>query len=1668
MPEMSAQRVSQPPWTYAPAMEVGVLGPLRVISASGEVLSPGAKERTILAFLVARHGQVVSTEDLIDALWPQDPPRTAAKTMQAYMARLRAVLDQPGSGAEGPIRTEGRGYRLVLEPDRIDAQRFVRMAGLGRAALAQGRLGEAVENLAAALALWRGTAYAGLESTQFGRAEARRLNELRRAVSEDLFAARIASGEGTAVVADLEAHVAENPLREPAWALLARANAAAGDQAAALAAVSRARDVLAEELGVDPGEELQALQARILAQDATLLVRATPDALPASLVPPGGPFVGRGGELAELEHWWDSGRRAGARVVLAGPPGSGRWRLACEFAARVHAGGGAVVLGPVAMSSPALRVLDARHQADSPIPDVRAGELQLVVTGVQEAVPGDALITLGPLADEDVRAIVADYAPMDLDPALLAEGAARIGAATGGLAGPVHHEAVRWARGVVAGRVATRADGSARADSELEAQRAALADDVHRWQELGLARSGDPTRCPWRGLAAYAEEDAAWFSGRERLTAELVSRVSSGRSLLLVGASGSGKSSLLRAGLLASLAGGALPGSAGWVRVVMRPGEHPMRQLTTAAMAGAADTGPDRIADLLSRSLAGEGGPERILLVVDQLEECWTACDDPGERTAFLDAITELATQQDPPVTLVAAVRADHAGSVAEHPGLAQVMAGRAVFVGPMVEGELRRAVAVPAARAGLVLETGLTDSLVEDTLREPGGLPLLSTALADLWQVRDGRRLTLAAYVGAGGVAAAIARMAERALAGLDHPDAARVLLLRLAGPGEGEGVVRRRVPRSELAALPDPRVLACVDPLADARLLTVTDGHVEVAHEALFRSWPRLREWLAEDAVTRDVQRRLTLAAGEWDAAGRDPADLWSGARLSSAAELLETKPEQFTSLEADFVEASQARLDAERREAEERARVAQRQNRRLRGLLAGLAVVLAIALVAGVLAVSSREQAQAQEVTATAQRLAATALSEDYLVDRMLTAVEAVRTEESAQTVGALLSVLDHSSAALHRFGARYRLLELDAAPGGNLGYACESSEDVISVDLTTGEVRVLWSEPDANNAYLRVSPDGEQLAFVRGTWSDEPVEILVLDAATGAEVWALPWDEATFLHHGLDWTGGPQELAIATTTGLVRYRVGSDEPVGTVEWEPIPVERDAAHRLARVDDERMLLFQGSAPARMIDHTSGAVTELDTVGADGAVSPDGRYAVSQPDDPGPVRVVDLAQPTEQGRPIPFDGSLGVAAFSPDGTTLALGDRTGDIVMADVESLTPGETLRGHVGAVMGLAISPDGRTLWSAGRDADLIGWDLGGQRRLQRTRELPARSLLGQVSDDGSIAVTWQWGAPPEEPHTSTVVDTSANKALFGPLPGGEVNAIIHDVSPDGATVVVALEYGPQTPDGPLHVHDAPSGRLRAEIPLPWVAGGIAIAPDNRFAVVGGQRGVARVDLVDGTAVRQRDLPELRRDQYPVELSPDGRLVAFGREDEVLVLDAESLDEVASWSADPYDNPLAFAWLDDGATLAYGGIGGKLAFRSIPDGELSGEPREVSPGFVLDLATNSQATRMATLGSDGDIILWDPATRQAVGQPLTPAPLGLPHGWIWFGADDGGEFIEVQYETASAVRYPIGTDTLVARACAIAGRELTAAEWQAMHGDAPQRPTCGDDVPDLLTG
>jgi Bacterial transcriptional activator domain/AAA ATPase domain len=801
-------------------------------------------------------------------------------------------------------------------PGALDATQFEELTAQARRALSDGQADTAASLLREALGLWRGQPFEEFLDADVAVAEADRLAELRRVAVEDRIEADLRQGRHRELVAELEGLVREHPLRERLWAQLLLALYRAGRQADALLAYQRARSILVEELGIDPGAELRRLHAAVLAQDPALDSPPTAEPRPAQELPQalsvaGPAFVGRAAELAWLQAAWTRAAHGRGRVAfVAGGQGIGKTRLAAELALEVHDQGGWVLYGrctpgpndplqPFAQAlagwgsalrevpgierSPAafgeglagllagqpdravLLVLDDLHLAEAPTLEALAGlaaaaaSRWLLVLGAyrDEAAAGLAGLVqrldpsdterrqLGPLSRDEVAKVLALYG---------AETAAREAAdpvleRTGGVPLLVHQAAGAWAQAQAAQQVEETARQIASGRGSLREVQARLADDVVGLRELGehtqqVARlatgqghgSEEPDEgpaaavCPYKGLARFEPSDTEFFFGRERLVAELVTHLVGAGLVGVVGPSGSGKSSLVRAGLLPALADGVLPRSDRWRVVLMRPGEHPMAELAHAGarpdvpgdeggdgtVVGGKDGGDTTpwwgTDQQMLRTIAGE---ERLLLVVDQFEEIFTTCRDEGERAAFLAALTEGAWA-DRSVTIVVVVRADYYGHCTADPSLAGLLAANHVLVGPMDADELRRAIELPARRAGLRLEPGLSAAMIGEVADEPGGLPLLSCALLESWQHRRGRTLTLAAYQEAGGVRGAVARLAERAWSGLDadQQQSARRILLRLAGPGEGEAVVRRRVPLTEFTPSGDRECRTGVGP--------------------------------------------------------------------------------------------------------------------------------------------------------------------------------------------------------------------------------------------------------------------------------------------------------------------------------------------------------------------------------------------------------------------------------------------------------------------------------------------------------------------------------------------------------------------------------------------------------------------------------------------------------------------------------------------------------------------------------------------------------------------------------------------------------------------------------------------------------------------------------------
>jgi hypothetical protein len=416
---------------------------------------------------------------------------------------------------------------------------------------------------------------------------------------------------------------------------------------------------------------------------------------------------------------------------------------------------------------------------------------------------------------------------------------------------------------------------------------------------------GDP---PFQGLRFFDESDADRFFGRERLTAGSLARLRGEPFLAVIGASGSGKSSVVRAGLVPALR------RTPRVVHVLTPTRHPIDSLAvTLGSNGERDALIDELGRdpyALRRLIKRKQWPS-VVLVIDQFEELFTLCQDPFEREAFAENLVG-AIDAGQSTRVVIALRADFYAQCAEYPTLREAVAQHQEYVGAMGAGELRQAIEAPAAHGNWEIEPGLVGLLLRDVGDEPGSLPLLSHALHETWRRRRGRRMTLAGYTGAGGVQGAITQTAESVYADRltdDQRAIARGVFLRLTELGEGTQDTRRRATLAELVRRPDGKsdVRAVLGVLADARLLTLANGTAEVAHEALIREWPRLREWLAEERENLRLQRQLGAAADDWQRLAHDAGCLYRGARLTQAVEWADGHAEHLSSLERAFLDAS-----------------------------------------------------------------------------------------------------------------------------------------------------------------------------------------------------------------------------------------------------------------------------------------------------------------------------------------------------------------------------------------------------------------------------------------------------------------------------------------------------------------------------------------------------------------------------------------------------------------------------------------------------------------------------------------------------------------------------------------------------------------------------------------
>ena len=546
---------------------------------------------------------------------------------------------------------------------------------------------------------------------------------------------------------------------------------------------------------------------------------------------------------------------------------------------------------------------------------------------------GAMTIAVDPMTDDEMATVVtADGVDPSAVPAIIAM--------AGGLPGVARREAAAWAERTASERLRIAAVSSLGATATAQRAQASVLDEVlelvdvrKRRDELWSTRWAG--RQPYRALSTYGPQDAELFVGRERLVAELAARVLERRLVVVAGASGSGKSSLVRAGLVPLARSGRLPGAESWSTHLIVPGFDPLASLAAV----------DNLDD-----------PRTCLLVVDQFEETFAAPTSTIHR--FAAQLVDLACDPDLDVHVVLVVRSDAYVRVASLPSLGELAADNPVLVGPPSDDEMRRIVVEPARRTGASVEPALVDLIADDVGGYEAALPLVSAALADLWERRDAGMLRCERYVELGGLANSVERLGTQALvdAGEDHVDAVRRILLMLADVTE-EGVwTRRRVPLGEL-----PNDQRALDSLVSSRLVVVADHTVDIVHEVVFTAWPQLATWLEEARGDIVRERELSSAARTWDVDGRPDDNLWRGARLQAALEWAERLPESLPPVVGEFLAAGRELSEREATEMRTQLARERRARRRATRRLGVAAVLLVLALVAGTSAVVSRNRAR-----------------------------------------------------------------------------------------------------------------------------------------------------------------------------------------------------------------------------------------------------------------------------------------------------------------------------------------------------------------------------------------------------------------------------------------------------------------------------------------------------------------------------------------------------------------------------------------------------------------------------------------------------------------------------------------------------------------------------------
>jgi WD40 repeat protein/basic membrane lipoprotein Med (substrate-binding protein (PBP1-ABC) superfamily)/DNA-binding SARP family transcriptional activator len=1095
---------------------------------------------------------------------------------------------------------------------------------------------------------------------------------------------------------------------------------------------------------------------------------------------------------------------------------------------------------------------------------------------------------------------------------------------------------------------------------------------------------GEP---PYKGLDYFDVKDASLFFGREKAVARMIQRLESHPFLAVIGASGSGKSSAVRAGLIPALLSGAIGKEtasrfgtdASWSCTISSPTDHPLEALAEALTREADSVGEtarlidDLLADprILSLYLRrqnraaedkpGKGNQPRHLVVIDQFEELFTLCRSNAERAAFIGNLMTAASERQG-IWVVIVLRADFYAQCGEYPLLREAIAEHQEYLGPMEADELRRVIEEPARLGSWEFQSGLSDLILRDTLGEPGALPLLSHALLETWHRRSGRKLRLKGYAGSGGVRGAIARTAESVYNQQLAPEQqtiARDIFLRLTELGEGTEDTRRRAEYAELITTQgDGKAVEDVlRILAEARLITLSEGSVEVAHEALIREWPALRRWLAEDRDGLRIHHHLSEAARGWEALARDPGELYRGLRLKQALEWAGEHEGSLNPLEREYLEASRAvekaeeveHLAQQRREIEaaqklaeveqQRSRTAVQHNRRLRRLSAFLAAILLLSVAAAGLAYQQWQRAEVEGRFSRSRELAAAAMS-SLERDPELSLLLALESVEEIRLAG--LTAPREAVEALHSAIQSSRLELL--LPGNGL-----------------------------TNYAAVFSPDGKMLAV-----PDAAGWVALLDSRTGEEIYA--------------WRAHTQGLAVAFDPEGKRLATGSRDYTLKI-WR---LEGRAAELDLSIDTGPVRVVTFSPDGKMIaavddwgffgiwDAESGEVLLFSHIPqarlSDIRFSPDGkRLALAGLD--GSLQIREVADPQADPMILKDDQeSVLAAAFSGDGSLLASTGFDGEVTIWNALTSEELFTISAHSFFATSVVFSLDGSWLATGSLDGQVILWDLSTRQAVKKfnlgtgifTIDLSRDGQRLSAAGMGGTIGIWNVGLVSE----GGVFHTKSATGRLAFSPDGE--GLAAGVSEEGEVRV----WNPTSREELLTLGIGEAAGLNLTGETERDEGGhkkdvqsTAYSPDGQILATASMDGTVKLwNAARGE--QQRNLLVDPNGVQDVVFSPDGRWLAAAGSVRLRLWETSTWTQRRSWTAGSGQTVYAVDFSPDSKKVAVGLSTGVAVIGEIgPEGLINTKEIAAHKGALFDLSFSPDGNRLATAGSDGAARVWD---------------------------------------------------------------------------------------------